>query len=503
MLGAARRRLHLLTAALALLAGCTYGISDRPLGRWTPEVNQPWVEQIPDGRSDELLVFLAFSGGGTRAASFAYGVLQELAATEIEIDGTRRRLLDEVDVISSVSGGSFPAAYYGLFGDRIFTEFEPRFLRKDVEGALIARLLFWPPSWIRLASPTYGRSDLAADYYDEELFDGATFRGMLRPGAPFVTINATDLATGSRFGFTQLYFDYLCADLGEYPVSRAVAASSAVPVLLSPITLRNFTPECGYPEPTWLLEAAESDDPRRRTEARDLLSYRDSEKRRYIHLVDGGIADNVGLRAAFQLVSLQADARQTFEYVGHPRPRSILFILVNAESHHDLAFTERAASPTLAELIDAVTSDQIGHYNFETIELVSTAFQGWAAKLSSRDEPMEFRFVEVSFDAVRDEARRHALNQIGTNFSLDDEEVDLLIEAGSSLLRSSPGFQELVREWGGAVGSAPQGAPPARLPGRTGCESWRDLARRRGAAVVDSEQSLARRAPGSKRGGFP
>ncbi|MEW6269490.1 MAG: patatin-like phospholipase family protein [Thermodesulfobacteriota bacterium] len=450
--------MRILPAALALLAGCTYGIKDEPLARWTPAVNQPWVAQIPDGRSDELFVFLAFSGGGTRAASFAYGVLQELAATEIAVEGSRRRLLDEVDVISSVSGGSFTAAYYGLFGDRIFTEFEPRFLREDVEGALITRLLLWPPNWIRLASPTYGRSDLAADYYDAELFDGATFRGMLRPGAPFVTINATDLATGSRFGFTQLYFDYLCADLQEYPVSRAVAASSAVPVLLSPITLRNFTPACGYPAPPWLVEAAESEDPRRRTEARDLLSYGDFEKRKYIHLVDGGIADNVGLRAAFQLVSLQADTRQTFEYVGHPKPRSILFILVNAESHHDPTFTEEAASPTLGELIDAVTSDQIGHYNFETIELVSTAFRGWAAQLSSQAEPVEFEFVEVSFDAVRDESQRHALNQIGTNFSLDDEEVDLLIGAGRSLLRSSPGYQELVRAWGGTVVEAAGGA---------------------------------------------
>ena len=100
-------------------------------------------------------------------------------------------------------------------------------------------------------SPTYGRSDLAADYYDSELFHGATFRGLLRPRAPFVIINSTDLATGSRFPFTQFYFNLLCADLQEYPVSSAVAASSAVPVLLSPITLRNFTPECGYAPPAW------------------------------------------------------------------------------------------------------------------------------------------------------------------------------------------------------------------------------------------------------------
>ena len=77
------------------------------------------------------------AGGGTRAAAFSYGVMQELAATRIAVGGKEQRLLDEVDVVSGVSGGSFPAAYYALYGDRIFTEFEPLFLRKDVEGALL------------------------------------------------------------------------------------------------------------------------------------------------------------------------------------------------------------------------------------------------------------------------------------------------------------------------------------------------------------------------------
>ena len=47
------------------------------------------------------------------------------------------RLLDEVDTISGVSGGSFPAAYFGLYGDRIFEDFEERFLYRNVQGALL------------------------------------------------------------------------------------------------------------------------------------------------------------------------------------------------------------------------------------------------------------------------------------------------------------------------------------------------------------------------------
>ena len=83
------------------------------------------------GVSETTLFFAAFSGGGTRAAAFSYGALEKLAATRVTADdGAEVRLLDEVDGITSVSGGSFTAAYFGLFGDRIFEDFESNLLQK-------------------------------------------------------------------------------------------------------------------------------------------------------------------------------------------------------------------------------------------------------------------------------------------------------------------------------------------------------------------------------------
>ena len=114
------------------------------------------------GKSDELLLILTFSGGGTRAAALSYGILQALADTQIAVDGKQRRLLDEVDLISSVSGGSLTSAYYGLFGDRIFKDFETQFLLRNVEGELAWRIISLS-SWSKLASSYYARSDLAAE----------------------------------------------------------------------------------------------------------------------------------------------------------------------------------------------------------------------------------------------------------------------------------------------------------------------------------------------------
>src|SRR5580698_10148462 len=76
----------------------------------------------------EILLALAFSGGGKRSAAFAYGALLGLRSMTIVDEGHRRPLLDDVDYISSVSGGSFPATYYGLYRDEAFKTFESSFL---------------------------------------------------------------------------------------------------------------------------------------------------------------------------------------------------------------------------------------------------------------------------------------------------------------------------------------------------------------------------------------
>jgi len=172
-------------------------------------------------------MLLAFSGGGTRAAALAYGVLEAMRDTTVILDGEPQRLLDEIDAISSVSGGSFTAAYFGLHGDGIFTGFEKDFLRSDVSGELMHGL-FDPGLWFS----TGGRTEMAVAYYEDKVFKGATFADLQRREGPLIVINATDLGRGVRFSFLQDYFDLLCSDLSSFRIARAVAASSAVPATI-------------------------------------------------------------------------------------------------------------------------------------------------------------------------------------------------------------------------------------------------------------------------------
>ena len=145
-------------AVLLLASGCAYYPRNAPLISIDPSTGYRFRHTASPTNSPELLLMLAFSGGGTRAAALSYGVLEELARTPVGAEGTQHRLMDEVDIISSVSGGSFTAAYYALWGDRIFSDFEPLFLKKHVQTGLLLRVLA-PWNQVRLASPRFGRSE--------------------------------------------------------------------------------------------------------------------------------------------------------------------------------------------------------------------------------------------------------------------------------------------------------------------------------------------------------
>ena len=437
--------------ALAISACANLTAVNKPLSRWTPEVDQRFEKRFAGDRSTKLMVLLAFSGGGTRAASFSYGVLKALAATEITTENGPRSLLHEIDEISSVSGGSFTSAYYGLRGEKIFEEFEDRFLRKDVEGALIRKVLN-PINWFRLGSSTYGKSDLAARYYDKILFNNATFADLNRPGAPLVVINTTDLATGIRFPLSQWTFDLICADMDQYPLSRAVAASSAVPIVLSPIVLKSYAGSCGYEPPAWLGEAVKDEGHNyRKLVARSMDEYLDQSKRPWLHLVDGGIADNLGLRTYYNTVRLIGDPQRALDMFRHPDVRQILMISVNSRARKDENWSLKRANPSLGEVIGAMSSDQIDRYSIDTTEIVKSAYKKWAKQVSTPEHTVTLNFVDVNFDAVKDDAERHFLNNIGTSFSLKDEEVDRLISAAGKVLNESPDFQAFLERNRGSV----------------------------------------------------
>jgi len=391
-------------------------------------------------KNSDLALMLTFSGGGTRAAAMAYGVMQELRDTVIVVDGQSRRLLDEVDTISSVSGGSFTSAYYGLHGDGIFDTFEDDFLRFDMDKHLVYGLLN-PVLWFS----DKGRTDMAVDYYQKQVFKGATFADMMNPDLPLIVINASDLAYGIRFSFVQEYFNLLCSDLASFPVARAVAASSAVPVMFSPVVVQNY-PGCHYERADWLekAKARAGDDAELAMLTYGLETYADKEQRKYIHLVDGGITDNTGLRAAYDIIEVLGSSKQYLELAGKATPSHFAVIAVNASTDPVFNMDESNKVPSMTTAMNAVTGVQLHRYNTATIDLLQKSMKTWAQELSTPDRPTTPYFIEVSFEGIRTPELKHFLNKIPTAFSLSDEQIDALIESGRELLRNNPVFQQLL-----------------------------------------------------------
>lgn len=420
-----------------------------------------------DEKADELLVILAFSGGGTRAAAFSYGVMEQLAKTRIHWQGRTRRLLDEVDIISSVSGGSFTAAYYALYGDRIFDDFEQRFLKKDIQGELTKRL-FFPPNWLRLASPTFDRIDMAAEYYDANLFDHHTFSDLTRVGRrPFLVMNATDLTLGSRFEFTQDQFDLLNSDLSTFPIARAVAASSAFPGLLTPLTVKNYTTTTNYFEPEWVQNGLRDREisPRRYALAQEILSYREPQKH-YIHLLDGGVSDNIGLRGPLHAVASTDSAWSIRPRINLRKTRKVLVIVADAKPETEHRWDSTESAPGLVDVLGVCTFAPMGNYSFETVELVREYFEQWkkdaqawndCREILQKHKPdatmpytsppqVEYYAVVLDFDGIKDENERRFCKVLPTSFSLPPEAVDHLRENAKTLLVESKAFQKFLKE---------------------------------------------------------
>jgi len=454
--------LGVMLIAVSLFAtGCLHYPINPRLQQYDPETGYRGKNMGEPGNSDKLIFLLTFSGGGTRAAAFSYGVLEELKKTEVTIEGEKRCLLDEVDGISAVSGGSFTAGYYGLFGERIFDDFESQFLKKNIQGALTRGVLLNPVSWVRLLSPYFDRSDLAAEYYDKHVFDSSTFGDIAKRKGPMIVMNATDMITGIRIPFNQDAFDVLCSDVSRFPVARAAAASSAVPIVLTPITLRNYAGSCGYQLPAPAEKSLQERDASswQYQHLKLLTPYLDARQKPYIHLLDGGLSDNLGLRAVLDRVISLGDFWTTLRYTKQEDVHKVVFIVVNAEKAISNEKSLLGTSPGLKSMLKSSSTLSITRYNFETVMLLRASIKEWTEDVQRNrckggpisTKPgacgdIRFYLIEVKFDALPDEAERAYLTELPTSFKLSDEEVDKLRDAAHRILTQSEDFQRLLHD---------------------------------------------------------
>ncbi|MBP0619303.1 patatin-like phospholipase family protein [Cupriavidus sp. LEh25] len=407
----------------------------------------------------QTTVAMSFSGGGTRAAAFAFGALQGLDAMKGPGSAS---LLDNVAFISSVSGGSITAAYFGLHGKASLANLRSVLL-KDGEAGLRFSLLN-PVNLARLfAGGLNDREDLQA-WLDEDVFKGATYADMFRRGKPIVWINATNVYYRVAFPFSQHAFDALCSDLASFPVSEAVAASMAVPVFFAPIVVQKHPEACSAPLPNLDRAQAPGQSLLFGALANAVRDLRDTSKGKYIKLVDGGVTDNYGLATILQSRMLLGTPYGPMSENDAINVRRLLFIVVDAGQGPRGDWNQSQDGPSGIEVANAAIDAAMATNVRMTYDAFVPMMQQWrndlvayrcrlpldrqreiAARLPRwRCDEVEFFVTRISFDALGKE-RAASLNDLPTRLRLPEQDVDRLIEAGRDAILGNPVIREFER----------------------------------------------------------
>ncbi len=451
---------HLIGLVLALfLGGCTSLTvpMNQPLRSPAGNTEYRLLDVNRIGGAQSALVLVALSGGGKRSAAFAFGVLRGMRDIPVRPEGRNSTLLDEVDLLAGVSGGSFPAAHYGLYGKRSFETFPDEFLYADIEAYIWGTFLL-PWNWDWVVNPLAGTNDRMTWVYDKLMFHGATFADFYRRGRPQVSINATDISFGSPFGFLPQTFDVICSDLAALPIAQAVAASNGFPVLFGPVTLRNYRgPDCPLPSPippqAW--QRAEND-LRTRALVENLYRYSSGERTPWIHLMDGGISDNLALRVLLNDMLLLDTRMDRFAAALLP-VRRILVISVDGQSAPNPNWPRQRRVSGLGQIISAVTSAQVGAYNIETLIAVESALHDLVEHLQALRcrqgrridgeicSDVKGEVLRVSLSDYPEPEKRAQLVAIRTGLTLPREQVDALTAAGQTMIgRDAPAIKAFL-----------------------------------------------------------
>jgi NTE family protein len=411
--------------------------------------------------AEEMMIGLAFSGGGTRAAAFSFGALQELERTRLPARMGQGSMLDRIDFVSGVSGGSVSAAYFALKKRDAMADFREKFLLRDAEEALRTRV-----SVVNLSRALGGGINDSTGFtrwLDESLFHGATFMEFAGERRPRLWINASDIYNRTPFVFGRTAFAAMCSDLGAYPLADAVAASAAVPVVFAPIVIKTYPGQCPVPLPPWVERARTNpaSPPLLKAFAEATTRYHDGSMP-YIKLLDGGLVDNFGL-SGFTIARLSADTPYgplTPEQA--VKLRRGLFMVIDAGRGPSGNWNQAVEGPSGPDLvmaaadtaIDASVRSSFTAFSQTTVEWQSSLIR-WRCGLSAAERRRlgapanwncrDIRFVvgRVGFDQLGPQ-RAAQLDKVPTRFKLPAEQVDALIEAGGEALRASPTFRGFV-----------------------------------------------------------
>ena len=402
-------------------------------------------------QQDSNLILLMFSGGGSRAAALGYGVLEQFKHTPVKSGRQAGNLLENIDLVYGVSGGSLLAAYFALQGADVIPKFENDFLKKNFQSEVINQILSFS-NLPRLTSPQFGRGDLLQEQLNLALYRNATFADLAhKRKGPFAVISATDMNIGQKITFTQEFFDSLCLNLNDLEIARAVAASSSVPLIFSPLTLNNNGGNCNYTIPELaILEASESDGglkSKNIEEVKNILSlYQNSKERPFIHLVDGGLTDNLGLSSLTDIYDVMGQEK-IYRKALESGLKRIVVINVNAQNEVTSEIDQSADVPGVTDVVNTIINVPIDRNTQITLRRFREFAEQWNKNMRKIPAPdrVELHFVSLSLKDLPESPLRKEVLNISTSFYLPASDVNKLKRAAQILLENSTEYRTMLK----------------------------------------------------------
>lgn len=415
-----------------------------PISQINPHEGYRLKAALEGADKDNTLVIMMFSGGGTRAAALGYGVLEELNKHPIQLNKRKTTLFQAADIVYGVSGGSVLATYYALHGAETIPKFEQQFLKQKFQQQTMKATLSLANS-PRLISPQFGRGDLLQEQFENALFGNTTFGDLAkrRAGRPFAVISATDMVLGNRLDFIQETFDVMCLNLSDMRLARAVAASSSVPFVFSPIVLNNNGGNCQYVPQTDNLPRPLTEQEHHQNEVmyQFINQYSDSKNRAYIHLLDGGLTDNLGMRGVLDLNN-SLFGRLVMQQLSDNKVNRIIILNVNAQNQPDSKISTSPNSPSARDVAAAIINIPIDQNSKTSLQQMNHLVAQWKAQQPN----IEMNFISVNLpDLPEGELRQRVLN-LPTSFYLPHEDVNALKQAATILLQQNAAFQNLLHK---------------------------------------------------------
>ena len=395
-------------------------------------------------------VGVALSGGGNRGSNFGAAALYELEHLGL--------LPDKITVVSGVSGGAVPAAYYGLFASKnLFRnkEYFKEILRKDLETSFLIRGLM-PWNFLRVWFTDFDRGNILNNVLNDVFFDNKKYLHMPPElSRPRIFINSTQIGTnGTKFVFTDENFKNIESDLSSLPVSIAVTASEAFPAIIHPVTIKNYS-----------------------------NSHNSQEiQPDYYHLYDGGTSDNlavetlkesvidlfnanekIGKSSSPKCFLFVIDSRIYLDEWGHKKtqerdPRDFVdnFIDLNFIGSID-AFMNKAHAATLKEIgiMDSLNKP-FGHFEISrtsngtpiacgVLHINYQRLQALATNARSRSEREKAEKLKSLYETVNSIPTRYKL--IGPENMEEKKVQETLFEAAKVLFREDQEALRFVCSW--------------------------------------------------------